>query len=281
MWNPEDYAQNSEAQLKWARELRSRLALRGNESVLDLGCGDGKITADFAATLSQGKVVGVDSSPEMIAYAQRTYPTSKYPNLSFACVDARNLNFANQFDLVFSNAVLHWIDDHQAVLHGASRSLRDFGRLIISCGGQGNAADILRVFAELTAFVGWSAYFDGFETPYFFYGQQDYQPWLHKAGFQVRRLELVPKDMNHAGAAGLAGWIRTTWMPFTNRVPVADRDRFINDFVNLYLERIPLDADGLAHVRMVRLEVDAQKAEVTEEAKIIPFSQGRQQGKPS
>ncbi len=268
MWNPEDYAQHSDAQLKWARELRSQLDLQGNESVLDVGCGDGKITADFAATLSQGKVVGVDSSPEMVAYATRTYPASQYPNLSFACVDARCLDFANQFDLVFSNATLHWVDDHQTFLQVASQALRvhavapleDRGRLIISCGGQGNAADILQVFAEVTASSVWSAYFDRFENPYFFYGEQDYKRWLQQCGFRVRRLELVPKDMTHVGQAGLAGWIRTTWMPFTNRVPEQDRDRFISQFVTLYLERIPLDSDGLAHVRMVRLEVDADKA---------------------
>ncbi|MBW4554143.1 MAG: hypothetical protein KME35_24025 [Aphanocapsa sp. GSE-SYN-MK-11-07L] len=65
--------------------------------------------------------------------------------------------------------------------------------------------------------------------------------------------------MTHLGAAGLAGWIRTTWMPSTNRVPAEDRDRLIHEFINLYLERIPLDADGLAHVRMVWLEVEAER----------------------
>jgi trans-aconitate 2-methyltransferase len=261
MWNPEDYAQHSDAQLKWARELRSQLNLQSNESVLDVGCGDGKITADFAATLiSQGRVVGVDSSPEMVAYATRTYPASQYPNLSFACIDARCLDFANQFDLVFSNATLHWVNDHQAFLQGASQALRERGRLIISCGGQGNAADVLQVFAEMTASLDWNAHFDRFENPYFFYGEQEYKLWLQQAGFQVRRLELVPKDMTHLGQSGLAGWIRTTWMPFTNRVPEPDRDRFIRQFVNLYLERIPLDSNGQAHVRMVRLEVDADKA---------------------
>jgi trans-aconitate 2-methyltransferase len=106
-WNPEDYAKNSDAQLKWARELRQNLKLQGNESVLDVGCGDGKITADFATALSKGRVVGVDSSPEMIDYATRTYASKQYANLSFACVDARSLDFDREFDLCFSNATLH------------------------------------------------------------------------------------------------------------------------------------------------------------------------------
>jgi len=60
-WNPEDYAKSSDTQLKWAQELRQNLNLQGNESVLDVGCGDGKITADFATTLPKGRVTGVDS----------------------------------------------------------------------------------------------------------------------------------------------------------------------------------------------------------------------------
>jgi len=110
MWNPEDYAKNSDAQLKWARELKSHLDLKGDESILDVGCGDGKITADFAVALPHGRAVGVDSSPQMISYAMRTYASSQYPNLSFACVDARSLDFNHEFDLVFSNAALHWVD---------------------------------------------------------------------------------------------------------------------------------------------------------------------------
>lgn len=259
MWNPEDYAKNSDAQLKWARELRQNLNLQGDESVLDVGCGDGKITADFSTALPKGQVVGVDSSPEMIVYATRTYAVTQYPNLSFACIDARSLDFDREFDLCFSNATLHWVDNHQAFLNGASRALRSGGRLVISCGGQGNASDILQVFSEVVASQHWQNYFDAFHNPYFFYGEQDYALWLEKAGFNVKQLELVPKDMTHSGKEGLAGWIRTTWMPFTQSIPGHERDNFIADFVERYLERFPLDDNGLAHVRMVRLEVNALK----------------------
>jgi trans-aconitate 2-methyltransferase len=258
-WNPEDYASHSDAQLKWARELRQNFHLQGHEWVLDVGCGDGKITADFAMTVPQGRVVGIDRSPEMIAYATRTYPSQQYPNLSFACMDARSLHVEQAFDLCFSNAVLHWVDDHAAFVQGADRALRCGGRLVISCGGRGNAADILSVLSELTACDPWRRYFDGFRNPYFFYGEDDYAQWLGETNFEVERLERVAKDMTHAGQEGLAGWIRTTWMPFTQAVPEAQRDDFIAHFVEAYLDRFPLDPNGLAHVRMVRLEVQALK----------------------
>ena len=94
MWNPEEYAKNSDVQLQWAKQLRSHLNLKGGESLLDVGCGDGKITADLAVSLPQGKAIGVDRSPEMIAHAARTYPPSEYPNLSFVYLDARSLQLS-------------------------------------------------------------------------------------------------------------------------------------------------------------------------------------------
>lgn len=258
MWNPEDYAKHSDGQLKWARELRSRLMMGGNEAILDVGCGDGKITADFASALPDGRVVGIDSSPEMIAYATRTY--GNIPNLSFDCQDARSFEAGQGFDIVFSNATLHWFGDHLAFLRAAHRALRPGGKLIISCGGKGNAADIIQVFADLAAGTRWGRYFTDFHTPYFFYGPDDYIPWLHETGFMIDRLELVPKDMIHSGADGLLGWIRTTWMLLTDYVPEDQRDNFRDEVVQTYLERFSLDQAGQAHVQMVRLEVEVRRA---------------------
>jgi trans-aconitate 2-methyltransferase len=256
LWNPEDYAQNSNAQLKWARELRANLNLQGNEAVLDVGCGDGKITADFATALPQGRILGTDSSVEMVEYAARNYQAD---NLAFAAIDARSLEFDREFDLVFSNATLHWVDDHRSMLKGVSRALRPGGRLVISCGGQGNAIDVLAVMAEVTASPQWQEYFGDFQNPYFFYGDQEYAQWLPAAGLEPENLQLVPKDMTHLGPEGLAGWIRTTWMPFTHCVPKGEREHFIADFVSRYLEVVPMDDQGQTHVSMVRLEVSAHK----------------------
>lgn len=259
MWNPQDYAQNSAGQLKWAQELRTHIHLQGHEAILDVGCGDGKITADFAHHVPKGTVTGIDSSPEMTAYATQTYPIADFPNLTFTCIDARQIPFTNAFDLIFSNSVLQWVDDHLAVLKGASAALRPGGKLVISCGGQGNAEQILGAVFEVAKRDRWRPYFTPLINPYFFRSPEEYRPWLAVAGLQVERLELVPKDMTHPGKTGLAGWLRTTWMPFTERVPVAKREQFITDVVDTYVTQFPLDAQGQVHVPMVRLEVIARK----------------------
>jgi trans-aconitate methyltransferase len=256
-WNPEDYAKNSSAQLVWARELISRMAFTGSEAVLDVGCGDGKITAEFARVLPHGFVLGVDSSAEFIAYASQQYPRSA--QLHFEQMDARALDIDREFDLIFSNASLHWVDDHRAFLRGASEHLLPNGRLILSCGGAGNAAGIIAALERLIASSAWSGYFGGFKFPYYFYSPDDYADWLPAANLVAVRCELVEKDMVHDGLDGLAGWIRTTWMPYTQQVPEGLREQFISDLVSEYLREHPADSSGRTHVQMIRLEVEATR----------------------
>ena len=111
-WNAADYHTSSPAQYLWAQELIAKLGLSGNERVLDIGCGDGKVTAEISRHLPGGNVTGVDNSPEMIRFACDHFPWTEYRNLSFVSMDARGLSYLEEFDVVFSNAALHWITDH-------------------------------------------------------------------------------------------------------------------------------------------------------------------------
>jgi trans-aconitate methyltransferase len=258
-WDALDYAKSSSAQQQWARELIGKLQLQGDESLLDIGCGDGKVTAEIAASLPKGFVLGVDSSAEMIALAQSQYPADAFPNLRFQRRDARGLPFSDEFAVVFSNAALHWVLDHALVLHGIHRSLKRGGKVLLQMGGRGNAADVVAVLDELIQALEWRGCFKGFSFPYGFYGPDEYQEWVHEAGLQAGRVELIPKDMIHQGREGLAGWVRTTWLPYTQRVPEEKREAFVAQLVDNYLERHPADEQGLVHVRMVRLEVEALK----------------------
>ncbi|MBM0742908.1 methyltransferase domain-containing protein [Phormidium sp. CLA17] len=266
-WNAQDYAKSSSVQAIWAQELIAKLNIRGNEAVFDVGCGDGKMTAEIAKRLPNGFVLGIDSSSEMVEFAISEHLQPAIANLQFACMDAREIvsdSFPERlrdrpFDIVFSNAVLHWVNDHPAFLRGASRVLRSGGRLLTSCGGKGNAADIVSVFQALIQQSSWQPYFTNFQFPYFFYSPHEYADWLAESGFQPVRVDLVPKDMIHTGKEGLAGWIRTTWMPYIHRVPESRREELIEEFLQKYLNQHPLDCQGNSHVKMVRLEVEAIK----------------------
>lgn len=258
-WNSTEYAKHSSEQFKWAQELAAKLHLLGNEAVLDIGCGDGRATLAIAGRVPQGHVLGIDNSESMIALARQRLSETTGRNVSFRLMDATSLTFKNRFDIVFSNAALHWIKNHLPVLEGIKKSLRDSGRLLIQMGGKGNADDLIQVLENALQSERWQAYFQDFTFPYGFYGPEEYEQWLKQVGFRPQRLEFVHKIMKQKGIEGLAGWIRTTWLPYTERIPEHLKETFISEVVDAYVKAFPLDDAGYVHIRMIRLEVEAVK----------------------
>lgn len=256
-WNADDYARHSSAQQEWAEELIAKLSLKGNETLLDIGCGEGKITARIARDLQKGKVLGIDMSGDMIRLAGKQFPPSDYPNLSFMQMDARHIRLTERFDIAFSNAVLHWIEDQPAVLRGLHACLKPGGKLMFQMGGRGNAGEVFDLIQKIIKQSEWNAYYEDFTTPYYFYGPEEYRAWLTDSGFDVKRAELIPKDMQHHGKEGIKGWLRTTWFPYTDRLPAELKDVFLDEVIKSYTTIYPLDDLGNTHVRMVRLEVEA------------------------
>jgi trans-aconitate 2-methyltransferase len=258
-WNAADYHQSSAAQQQWAKELIAKLGLSGNERVLDIGCGDGRVTAEIARNLPGGNVTGLDSSPEMIRFACDHFPRSEYRNLSFVEADARALPFSGEFDVVFSNAALHWIPDHTLVLAGIAKSLRPEGKLLIQMGGKGNAGQALGAGDVVQKRPEWEQYFRGFSFTFGFFSSAEYHQWLTESGFEPLRVELIPKDMTYPSRQDFAAWIRTTWLPQQSRLPKNKRSGYIEAVMDEYLKKYPADADGTIHISMVRLEVEAKK----------------------
>jgi trans-aconitate methyltransferase len=259
-WNAADYSKSSPAQQQWAQELIEKLRFSGNERVLDIGCGDGRVTAAIAACVPQGWVTGIDNSPEMIQFAKEHYPNSIHKNLTFARMDACHLEFSEKFDVVFSNAALHWIPDHKPLLAAIARSLCPKGRLLIQMGGKGNAAQAFDALTLLLKNPYWEKYFDGFSFTFGFFGPEEYQRWLVDSGLEQVRVELIPKDMVYPDREAFAGWIRTTWLPWMAQLPNDEQPVFIRALIDQYLSMYPADTDGKIHIGMVRLEVEAKKS---------------------
>jgi trans-aconitate methyltransferase len=256
-WDPAAYAANSAPQQFWARELIAKLDLRGNEHVLDVGCGDGKVTAEIAQAVPRGSAVGVDASPQMIEFARKTFPPSAIPNLEFHIMDAREIHFAEKFNAVFSNATLHWVEDHRAFLRGAASVLRPGGRLVVSCGGKGNAQDVFIAARPEMRLKHRREFFRRMGKPYFFYSPEDYEKWLPRFGFKTVDIRLAPKDAVFNRREDFAAWLRTTWLPYIQRVPEGLREEFISGITERYVAKHPPDAENRVHVQMVRLEIDA------------------------
>lgn len=127
------YKVASKHQKEWGHDLISELSFKGNETVLDLGCGDGVLTEQLSLFVPYGKVLGIDASINMIETAK----TINKSNLEFAHININEINFENEFDLIFSNAALHWVKNHKQLLKNTYKALKANGQILWDFGGLG------------------------------------------------------------------------------------------------------------------------------------------------
>lgn len=257
-WDPDDYGRNASAQTAWAVGLLPLLALSGNEAILDLGSGDGRVTVVLAGLVPDGYVVGLDASPSMTAHAH-LHHTADRMNLEFVLGDMQVVPFRDRFDRIYSNAALHWARDLAAVTRGIARALRHGGRAVIQCGGAGNAAPMVAVLDALIRSPSWAPYFPDTAFRYTFIDDTTFRTHLVEAGLVPIDLRLIPTTMAMAGRDGLAGWVRTTWLRYTGSVPEDRRETFIDALVDGYVARHPPGPDGTVTVPMVRLQAVAER----------------------
>jgi len=129
----------------------------------------------------------------MIALAEKKFPRSTYPNLSFIQANATRLAFTNRFDLAVSNAALHWIQDQLSVLRRVEAALKPSGRIFFQMGGKGNTQDIVDIADRCISEGRWRSCFSGFSFPYTFSSPEEYEVLLRSAGLLPKRLELSKK----------------------------------------------------------------------------------------
>jgi trans-aconitate 2-methyltransferase len=145
-WDAGTYDRVSDPQFRWALEQLERLELRGDEVVVDAGCGSGRVTAVLADLVPRGRVYGVDVAPSMAEHAAEALAGKA----TVLCQDLVELELPEPVDVVFSNATFHWIADHEALFAALRRALKPGGRLLAQCGGKGNI-DRFRRTADLVA----------------------------------------------------------------------------------------------------------------------------------
>lgn len=208
-WNPSDYAQHAGFVPELTREVWGLLAPRAGERVLDLGCGDGVLSARLMAAGCQ--VVGVDSSAEQVAAACARGVDARVG-------DAARLSFSAEFDAVFSNAALHWVADHDAMLAGVRAALRPGGRFVAELGGHGCVAVVRVALAAVFARRGLDvAPF----IPWYFPNVDEYAARLTAAGFEVQTIELRPRPTPLP--TDLAGWLHTFAGSIFEALPAKER----------------------------------------------------------
>ena len=217
-WNAELYDDKHSFVWKMAAGLLDLLEAKPGERILDLGCGTGHLTEQIA---SRGaKVVGVDKSPEMIGQAR-----AKYPSLQFEVMDAREIEFAEPFDAVFSNATLHWIKEPERAVAGIAKALRPEGRFVAEFGGKGNIAGLMAGTERAWRKLG----FPGAPPSLWYYPSVgEYASLLEKHGLEVTLANLFDRPtVLEDGARGLHNWLEMFCGSVLNKLPAKEREALL------------------------------------------------------
>ena len=197
IWNSTFYDNSHDFVAKYGEGTLSYLKARHTENILDLGCGTGDLTQKI--TLSGSTVVGVDSSIEMLERAR-----TKFPNIEFIQMDATELEFKNEFDAIFSNAVLHWVSEKEKAIEGMYAALKKNGRIVLEFGGKGNNEQML---GELRKSFTKRRFNDNAKINYWYYPSiGEYSSALEKKNFRVVHAEHFDRFTPLKGKQGIKDW---------------------------------------------------------------------------
>lgn len=239
-WSPADYQRHAAFVPALGASILGRLAPKPGERVLDLGCGDGALTRQIAE--AGAEVIGVDASAEMVSAAVAR-------GLDARVADARALTFVDCFDAVFSNAVLHWIPDADAVLAGVARALRPGGRFVAEFGGHTNVAAITVALRAVFARHGFE-----YRSPWYYPTPDEYRARLEANGFAVEDVRLVPRPTPLP--TDMRGWLRTFTVSQFSQVPPAHAEQMEQEIVDLLAPSLR-DSAGNWTADYVRLQAVA------------------------
>jgi trans-aconitate methyltransferase len=243
-WDPRRYAQQAGFVATLGEPLLELLKPAKGERILDLGCGDGVLTAKLADL--GVAVVGVDASAEQIAAARAR-------GLDARVMNGQALTFAAEFDAVLSNAALHWMRQPDAVIDGVWRALKPGGRFVAEMGGAGNVA---RIMAALVAVLDRRGLDGAGAVPWYFPSVAEYRSRLEGRGFRVGSIELFARPTPLPG--DITGWLETFAESFTGRLEPAARAGFLAE-VAASLAPALRDAEGRWTADYVRLRFQAEK----------------------
>jgi trans-aconitate 2-methyltransferase len=249
------YAKVSTHQKEWGEKLISELRLQGNERILDLGCGDGRLTAQLAELVPGGYVVGIDASAGMIAEARK----HQRPNLTFEVMDINQFGFEQSFDLIFSNATLHWIKDHSRLLKKAFAYLNEGGTLCINFAGKGNCSHYFKVMMDVISRAEYQESFQDFEWPWFMPSLGEYQILVQQIPFRDVRIWEENADRYFPDQTALIGWIdQPSIVPFLAPIQEENREKFRDEVVREMVMETQC-GDGRYFETFRRINVLAQK----------------------
>ncbi|MBN2288606.1 MAG: methyltransferase domain-containing protein [Candidatus Glassbacteria bacterium] len=251
----EKYQRSSSHQKEWGNKIIAGLDLKGDERILDLGCGDGALTGRLAWLVSGGSVLGIDASQGMIDTAGKL----RKDNLEFRKMDISLIAFEEEFDLVFSNAALHWIKDHPALLSKVCRSLKPGGTVRFNFAAAGNCANFFRVVKQAMGLGPYKSSFADFEWPWYMPGVAEYRKTVKRFPFRETRVWGENADRYFPDAGAMIAWVdQPSLVPFLKYLDGEKKDRFRATVVERMV-KATLQEDGTCFETFRRINLFARK----------------------
>ena len=229
-WDGQGYQQISALQRHLAQRTLVGLRFRGDERVLDVGCGDGFITRSIAARLPTGSVLGVDASPRMIEVA-RSRPDPAGADIRFEVGDVLALPFVDEFDVVVSFNVLHWLVDQQAALTCIAAATKSGGRVIVQQVCAGPRPSLEHLAMQVCARPRWTAAFADFAAPFVHVEPADYPAIAAAAGLRVTDQQVQDLEWDFGSREAFTQWCTVGFADWTERLPSAEVAAWVDDVV--------------------------------------------------
>lgn len=252
----EKYKKASDHQKEWGCKLITEFKFKGTESILDLGCGDGAITAKIAEQLPNGHVVGIDSSKGMIETAINNH---KSKNLEFKLMDINSIDYRADFDIIISNAALHWVKDHEKLLSNVNSALKDNGTVRFNFAANGNCSNFFLVIQEITNLPKYKSYFSSFVWPWYMPEIEDYKHLSEQFSFAEIKIWGENADRSFSDAEAMIRWIdQPSIVPFIKCVDEKDKKDFRDSVVNEMIKNTS-QPDGTCFETFRRINFWAKK----------------------
>jgi trans-aconitate 2-methyltransferase len=233
-WNAADYERISGLQLAMAEEVLALLDLNGARRILDIGFGNGKITAEIAARVPHATVLGVDPSHEMIEFASGHYSQAIHPNLRFKIADARSLPYREEFDLVVSFNALHWVPQQEEALQSIYAAMKSSGRAQLRMVCKGRRKSLEDVLEETCFSPRWAQYFEQFHKPYLHLTPEAYSELAKRNGLQVVHILNQDKSWDFKTRLAFEAFGSVTFVEWTRLLPAQEKPNFIRDVLDRY-----------------------------------------------
>ena len=237
-WDSSKYISSSGLQTAMGKKLINTLPIRNNEDILDIGCGTGNLTIKMAGIVNNGYVTGIDSSPLMIKKAKEMAESIGVINIQFLVMDAGDINFSRQFDIVFSNSAIHWVKESEKLLKSIRVALKQRGHIGLQFPLLNSSHPLIAIASEVIKSLKLEDYYNSWDFPWFVPALEEYKALLRNLGFKDINIQQIENSFKFKSAAAAFDFFESVGFvlflePLPSEMKILFREEFMKTLKEL------------------------------------------------